>query len=798
MVYNYNSLYPIITRCLKQKNKQLKLKRNYSTIIKTLDINNNEFKELLEEQQKQQQNLQKENNILNKFYKNSIINNINQLNFNNNSKRYYSSTKNNLKEISDYESVGFSLLPIINKLQENAALIGSEITLPQIIVVGSQSSGKSSVLESLVGRDFLPRGSGLVTRRPLVLQLYQNEDSNEEWGEFGHTGDRKFSYFEIKEEIEKETERIAGAKKDISPEPIILKIHSPNVIPLTLVDLPGLTRVAVDDQPIDIEEKVRSMILSYINNPNSIILAITPANQDIVTSDALKLAQQVDPLGKRTVGVLTKLDLMDKGTDALDILLGNEIPLSMGFVGVVNRSQQDINYGKPISDSLKDEVKWFQNHPVYSRVFNQSGSKYLAQKCNKILTKHIRDTFPTVKNQIKILIKKYEEELEKYGDPVPNRSGEKARLLIDILTKYSNQYRSDLEGTNEDLVLTNFNGGARIRYIFSKAFENQKEKPFDWLSDQQLKVALRNASGLKSTMFIPQKIFDSLIKKQIEKVKEPMLQCSELVLEELLRILGQVDSTLLSRFPVLRERIVEVSNNSLRKLLKPCNQMISDLVDAEASFINTTHPNYISQLNDPYIIDRSYPIDSQIKQQQQQQQYQQQKYQQQQQVQQESSGFLSRIFGSQSSQPQPQPQPQQTHSYQQQPQTNYNNKPKSINIISEKPSNLEQYGLNDITEEERRQINLLRRLLTVYFKDVAQFNIQQNTMKAISLLLIDKSKDTIHKELINSLYDTSLVEQLLRENELVIAKRAECIYKLELLKKAKKSLNVDDLPLQFY
>ncbi|KAN0006787.1 hypothetical protein ACTFIU_004978 [Dictyostelium citrinum] len=859
---NYQQyIYPIIINKLTTYNYNIKNK-NYSSI----NINS----QSIQFQNEFQKNLKIYNNVKN----NNNYDNISRFFIENNNidkkvmKHFFSSTKLNYarqqqqqqsfkNNESFNEPVGASLLPIINKLQENAALIGSEITLPQIIVVGSQSSGKSSVLENLVGRDFLPRGSGLVTRRPLVLQLYQtsrnneseqnyneensrddqyDNDDSEEWGEFGHTGSKKFNFQEIKEEIERETERIAGPNKDISSEPIVLKIYSPKVIPLTLVDLPGLTRVAIEDQPPDIEEKIKSMIINHISNPNSIILAITPANQDIVTSDALKLAQQVDPLGKRTIGVLTKLDLMDKGTDAIDILLGNSVPLNLGFVGVVNRSQQDINNKKPIEQMLVDESKWFDQHPVYHRITNQLGTKYLAQKCNKILTRHIRDTFPSVKNQIRHLIKKYESDLEKYGEPLPLRVSEKSRLLFDILNEFSRKYRADLDGTNEELVLNEFNGGARIRYIFSKAFQSTTAaanaigsgEPFDWLSDQQLKIALRNSG---STMFIPQKIFDSLIRKQLERVREPLIQTSEYVLDELLRILTQADySQVLSRFPVLKERIVEVSNNALRKLVKECNQSISQMVDAEMSFINTNHPSYIHQLNNllassssssfvpqgafqsssstssssslpqnsyndalnPYNIDRSYPIDNQIKQQQQQIQQQQQQSYQQQQQQKQQSGFLSRIFGSSSSQssssPPPPPPPRQQQQQQHEIQIQQQYLKKQNLIVEDKKFNLEQYGLNDITEDEKKQIYLLRKLLLAY-NDIAQFNLQQNTMKLISLLLIDKSKDILQKELIDSLYDQSSVDQLLRENELVVAKRNECIYKLDLLKKAKKSLS---------
>ena len=105
------------------------------------------------------------------------------------------------------------------------------------------------------------------------------------------------------------------------------------------------------------------MILEYINPENSIILAVTPANQDLANSDALKLARTVDPDGLRTLGVISKLDLMDKGTDAKDIFEGKIIPLKKGYVGVVNRSQDDINNRKTIQEAIDQEREWFSKSP---------------------------------------------------------------------------------------------------------------------------------------------------------------------------------------------------------------------------------------------------------------------------------------------------------------------------------------------------------------------------------------------------------------------------------------------------
>lgn len=136
----------------------------------------------------------------------------------------------------------------------------------------------------------------------------------DDWGVFLHTKSKAYTDFElIRKEIENETDRMAGSNKGICSEPINLKIYSTKVVNLTLVDLPGITKVPVGDQPEDIEQQIKELVVKYISNPNSIILAVVTANTDMATSESLKIAKDVDPDGRRTLAVVTKLDLMDAG-----------------------------------------------------------------------------------------------------------------------------------------------------------------------------------------------------------------------------------------------------------------------------------------------------------------------------------------------------------------------------------------------------------------------------------------------------------------------------------------------------
>lgn len=167
------------------------------------------------------------------------------------------------------------------------------------------------------------------------------------------------------------------------------------------MDLPGLTKVPVGDQPKDIEKQIREMLVKYITRPSAIILAVTAANTDLANSDGLKMAREVDPEGLRTIGVLTKVDLMfvpslsqfeflnkifsrDQGTDVVDILAGRVIPLRLGYVPVVNRGQRDIESSKTISAALEHERNFFETHPSYKSKSQYCGTPFLARKLNTV------------------------------------------------------------------------------------------------------------------------------------------------------------------------------------------------------------------------------------------------------------------------------------------------------------------------------------------------------------------------------------------------------------------------------
>ncbi|XP_022727157.1 dynamin-related protein 3A-like isoform X2 [Durio zibethinus] len=497
--------------------------------------------------------------------------------------------------------LGSSVIPIVNKLQDIFAQLGSQSTikLPQVAVVGNQSSGKSSVLESLVGRDFLPRGSDICTRRPLVLQLLQTkrkpDGSEEEYGEFLHLpGKRFYDFTEIRREIQAETDREAGGNKGVSDKQIRLKIFSPNVLDITLVDLPGITKVPVGDQPSDIEAQIRTMIMSYIKQPSCLILAVTPANSDLANSDALQIAGNADPDGYRTIGVITKLDIMDRGTDARNLLLGKVIPLRLGYIGVVNRSQEDILLNRSIKDALAAEEKFFRSRPVYNGLADRCGVPQLAKKLNQILVQHIKAILPGLKSRISSALVTVAKEHASYGEITESKAGQGA-LLLNILSKYCEALSSMVEGKNEEMSTSELSGGARIHYIFQSIFVKSLEgvDPCEDLTDDDIRTAIQNATGPRSALFVPEVPFEVLVRRQIARLLDPSLQCARFIYDELIKISHRCMVNELQRFPVLRKHMDQVIGNFLREGLEPSETMIGHIIEMEMDYINTSHPNFI-------------------------------------------------------------------------------------------------------------------------------------------------------------------------------------------------------------
>lgn len=685
-----------------------------------------------------------------------------------------------------------SLIKLVNKLQDAFTNVGIQnpIDLPQITVLGSQSSGKSSVLENIVGRDFLPRGTGIVTRRPLVLQLINRpagggaapttsttngvkqestqlpskpgETNPDEWGEFLHLPGEKFHDFnKIREEIVRDTELKTGKNAGISPQPINLRIYSPNVLTLTLVDLPGLTKVPVGDQPRDIERQIRDMVLKFIAKPNAVILAVTAANTDLANSDGLKMAREVDPEGTRTVGVLTKVDLMDQGTDVVDILAGRVIPLRLGYVPVVNRGQRDIDQHKKVSAALDAEKDFFQNHPSYRSKAQYCGTPFLARKLNTILMHHIRNTLPDIKAKISTQLQKFQAELTSLGGPLGDANS--GNIVLTIITEFCNEFRTVIDGNSNDLSVAELAGGARISFVFHEVFSNGVKAidPFDQVKDADIRTILYNSSGSSPALFVGTTAFEVIVKQQIKRLEDPSLKCVSLVYDELVRILAQLlnKNQSFRRFPALREKFNSVVISFFKRCLQPTTKLVTDIVLSEACYLNTGHPDFISGhramalvserhthappepkkgVANPNAVNNDKDLNVDIK----------------------DQGFFGSFFAG--------------------GKANQKERARHATMDSPPPQ-LRASG--QLTEREQIEVEVIRMLITSYF-NIVKRTIIDMIPKATMLHLVSYAKDSLQRELLKELYQSEVMNELMRESDHVVTRRKECVKMIGALEQA--------------
>ncbi|KAI3386886.1 hypothetical protein SNEBB_004530 [Seison nebaliae] len=486
------------------------------------------------------------------------------------------------------------LIPIVNSLQDAFTNLGREfpVGLPQIAVVGGQSAGKSSVLENFVGKDFLPRGNGIVTRRPLILQLLH---SNTEYAEFLHRRGQPLTDFDaVRKEIEDETDRATGQNKGVSNVPINLKVFSPHVLNLTLVDLPGMTKVPVGDQPANIEQLIRGMILEFITQENCLILAVTPANSDLANSDALKLAKEVDPQGLRTIGVITKLDLMDAGTHARDILENRLLPLRRGYIGVVNRSQQDIEGRKDIVSALAAEKQFFLGHPAYRHLSSRMGTSYLQRTLNEQLTNHIREKLPGIRNNLLAQQADLEKDVKEFKYVQPNDPAHQSRTMLHLVQQLAINFEKIIEGSGDVVNTAELSGGAKINRIFHERFpfELVKEERDEKDLRRRIAYTIRNTFAVRTGLFTPDQAFEAVIKNEMLDLRAPIVRCIEMVTEELRISIRKITNEMHS-YPRLRDETERIIVTHLQQLEDTCKTNLLLYVDYQLSYINTNHEDFI-------------------------------------------------------------------------------------------------------------------------------------------------------------------------------------------------------------
>uniref|UniRef100_A0A8C3BCL4 MX dynamin like GTPase 2 n=1 Tax=Cairina moschata TaxID=8855 RepID=A0A8C3BCL4_CAIMO len=421
-----------------------------------------------------------------------------------------------------YNQYEEKIRPCIDLIDSLRALgIEKDLSLPAIAVIGDQSSGKSSILEALSGVA-LPRGNGIVTRCPLELKLKKTPTSQEWKGKISYRNistDLQHAS-EVENAIRNAQDVVAGTKGNISGELISLEICSPYVPDLTLIDLPGIARVAMRNQPQDIGEQIKMLIKKIISSKETINLVVVPCNVDIATTEALKMAQEVDPKGERTLGILTKPDLVDIGTEEsiISIVQNEVIPLRKGYMIVKCRGQRDIHNKLTLASAIHQERQFFKTHKYFSILLDQNKATipHLAMKLTNELVAHI-----IVSNRGVILSYVYQLPPKNTSNPSPLNCSFFSLYLI----KLFNQDVSRVIRGEEHLFGNESRLFAKLRKEFQtwglllmeNAANVQKSIPSKmWKYEDQYR-------GREFPGFINYRTFEDIIKEQILDLEEPAI-----------------------------------------------------------------------------------------------------------------------------------------------------------------------------------------------------------------------------------------------------------------------------------
>lgn len=416
------------------------------------------------------------------------------------------------------------------------------------------------------------------------------------WAKFQHK-DAIFTDFEdIMKEIQDETDRGTDNRKCISDKEIILRIHSPDLPTLTLVDLPGFTKIPLPDQPEDLPEQIEQLVEGYIASPNSIIVAVTAANTDPATSESLQAAKRVDPNNDRTVAVVTKLDIMNHGTDAGDLLRGKVVPMKLGIVGVVNCSQQEIKQRVSLADKKLMEASFFRTN--YPDLAERNGIPFLVGHLSKLLLNHIQKCFPKLRGQVLDQIIECEDQVTKLGQELPQDSQLLTKVLADIINKFVDMYKTCIQEPETHFTRNSITGGAYIFHIFNVEFNKllREIDSLDGITVDDIRESLKKSQLPSQSMFPCEKAFHMLVKQQIQLVGKPSLRCIQLVYAEMEDLIHKCLKELTAdvvRFPNIPTMIIEI----MKKLLKNCydeaTRAVKDMISSQRSYINVWHPDFL-------------------------------------------------------------------------------------------------------------------------------------------------------------------------------------------------------------
>lgn len=494
------------------------------------------------------------------------------------------------------------LVKQLNVLQNSLtqADISKLIQLPEIIVVGEQSSGKSSVLQSIIEREILPKGQGIVTRCPIRIRMQKSKDERE-FARFEHLGATEFALDEVSEIIKKRTEELTVIDYVTDIE-ITVDLFGPNMTNLTLVDLPGIVSIASEGQPKDIVQRIEKIVIDRISSNHVLILAITPTSNDSSNSKSVPMAKQADPEGSRTLGVFTKLDRIEKGCNPFEMMNKISTYFKLGYVGVVCRDQSDIISGKTFEDQFKKEAEFFSDNEEFKQNFEIFGIAALRCKLENEFRKHLEKTLPIIYKEVDTEIKEIDEELALIGSSIPqgyNLHAYAYSAFNDIFMQIENI----MDGTGVSLIHDDFIGGSIFRKLIVDFHNSMKSvKGSLEIQEEKYNRYIMNSGGLEGSCKIPNALIKQLVSKNLDKLKKPIYNFLNKCIKSMIEFIKEFKNGMFKQYKKLKtlftikfEEIIEKSKEKIEKKLEFLINLERMYIDPDMDFSNFRLSDYVDQ-----------------------------------------------------------------------------------------------------------------------------------------------------------------------------------------------------------
>lgn len=507
-------------------------------------------------------------------------------------------TNNSIMSIA-MEEYG-KLLDLIDDLRKySAADIGDVI--PTIIMVGAESSGKSTTMESQMGhRIRLPSGNGIVTRVPLIIRIRQAVTSERVIYSVSALDihDERIEIKDISSKIEELTDQLEPSKEAVVNKPIEMTIYLHNVIPQTIIDLPGL--VYVGNSEVDLS--VKNMYKDYMRSQSTIILITVPANSEYANNETLKLAQEIDKSSARTLILITKCDLHNREGEGQSLPAKTvaaakrlNVPVEKFFY-LRGLKEEERKSGS--TNSLEIEINFFSKHHDLSRIDKgRLGSIALGRACMKLQRFKIQARLSNILLEGKQALQIKRSRLQDIDKLFPKRVYSEVQ---ELLCWSINTLKSLAEGTfktsrikdlfprkyNEMLLCRRLGSAAKSmarRLDVTKPATTLLQQEGDWRSNvlQQL-VDHQEGRGLPDypCYRIDCDLVCELIDDLRKHVKEYLVEVAEIIKDTILTVFYRSKASL---YPKFRRELQSIILNKFEEANEVAHNMLEDLLRAETN-----------------------------------------------------------------------------------------------------------------------------------------------------------------------------------------------------------------------